>query len=672
MQSRGRKPLTDRDLHRLLHHPTVQSCTELALNGFHRLDREHIPVVEHHIVRTNERLARKLQRKRKADVDFNNKQPIDWTTIRLPAVTRLRIQLQGKPPYIGGAAFLTAHTALLHLDINTMIASVAELTAVFANSNALPHLTRFTLHKQELWGENTVYNLTPLLTALGTTVVGASGRVRPMEWLHLDLPSEQGVLAATANAFPRLTRLQIDKIRVGWIEEWTGTREMISAFPLLQECVVHTNHITSLLEVIVTGSVPTAVARNMLPFFQSMAERPLRLLDIRIGEPVTFTASDIVQLSRLDRLQQLDFSTGTADWMDWADPALFASFSAGCLPCLRFLTLETVRISTEAVVAIASAAPQLQEFSTVVAEPTCHPAVVVAILGGYCEQIEVIRVDDQRCHVWKDVQAGHVIHAYQSAVAAAGRDEHYLPLADLHHLQLTMCWCTPPSVWHALLSLMKHATRVRCVAKLSSNDPLVIAALGYLPCISSLGSDSLWPATFATFMEQKSERTGRYRYLTSREVIGCPSRVYPRQGPAFELTDQAEQGDVGRPILLRRRSDLFTAFQRSLIAGHQNILARWATGAFLPGDGQLSAVESALVMDTDEKSAVAVGRRACQYPHLFFARFVGVTAAIGEEDEEEMSDVEDERSEPDDEEKHGNPVTLPARTQPTLTTITTS
>ena len=121
-------------------------------------------------------------------------------------------------------------------------------------------------------------------------------------------------------------------------------------------------------------------------------------------------------------------------------------------------------------------------------------------------------------------RAGHRYHrglSVSSDGCRAGRDIQ-APLTQLTALYVKMCWCTPPSVWHALLLLLRSAAHLHCVLRLLSNDPLVIAALGYLPCITALGTESLWPLSFATFTEAQSERSAvyRYSYLSHSAVSG--------------------------------------------------------------------------------------------------------------------------------------------------------
>ena len=111
---------------------------------------------------------------------------------------------------------------------------------------------------------------------------------------------------------------------------------------------------------------------------------------------------------------------------------------------------------------------------------------------------------------------------------------------------------------------------------------------------------------------------------------------------SFEVSDAARGvnvGGIGLPVLLRPRSDLFAAYQRSLSAEHQTVLARWARGDFQAGDEQLSAAD--IPIDDD-----AARRR----PFLACTRFKLCNEA-GQASEQAMQDVEDCGSESDDEQK---------------------
>ena len=417
--------LSDPQLYALLHHPATLSCDELHLRNLERPRAEQVVVYERQM-RADVRFVRSKRTRDDEPVFslFSQKRDFDWGNVRLPSVTRLSLDLCGKPLYTGGAAFLTAHTALSELEISMSLVPVGDLTAVFLDAGALPHLARFTLHDNDrpiTWMAS-VCNVDPLLTALATTVVGASGKPRAMERLSLQLCASTDVIAATAR-MPHLTSLNVmvKQTSPGWLEHWTATEEMCSAFPLLQECVVHS-----------FGQPLNGAARDMLPFFQAMACRPLQLLDIRTAEPIVFDAAAMVQLARCHRLRELSIASVFDDalYMDWTDPALFTGFSSGCFSHLRTLKLEGLKLSAEVAIATASAARQLRTFSVSSVVPSCHPAVICVIVGAYCEEVEEVSIGDKEHHTdaWRDAQAADIVAAYQTAVAAAGRGDQYRSL----------------------------------------------------------------------------------------------------------------------------------------------------------------------------------------------------------------------------------------------------
>ena len=200
----------------------------------------------------------------------------------------------------------------------------------------------------------------------------------------------------------------------------------------------------------------------------------------------------------------------------------------------------------------------------------------------------------------RQVQAADITSAYQSAVAAAGRrDDGYRPFTDLRLLRLSMgrCWPQrPPSLCHALLSLLRWASRLRLVARLSSTDQLLVPALSYLPSVTALSADCYWPPSFARFAERKCARTGQYKFLATPRVTGYDGMY---RGLSFDhgevlLRECSTREEVGPRIvqLLQPTLMLFAAYQRSLSCEQQAVLARWAAGNLRPGDEQLRAVES--------------------------------------------------------------------------------
>ena len=335
---------------------------------------------------------------------------------------------------------------------------------------------------------------------------------------------------------------------------------------------------------------PESATQDVLPFIQSVANRPLQHLDIITGERVTFDAIAMAVLARFGSLRHLSIAFRKdqywtqEEWMDWRSPELFAAFSAGCLPFLSDLTLQHLQLSAESVAAIAHAAPRLHTFSLKWSGLSRHPAVACAVLGGYCEDIAKVTIDVSWCHCWDYVSAADITAAYQSAVKAVGRSTKYKPFTQLRHLHMLMCWCTPPLVWHALLSLRKSAARLHSVARLTSNDPLTISALSYLPSLRSLSSDCLWPLSFATFMERRYRRSELYRYLATEEVVGRPYTGQLEGGPVFELTNQSKGAGL---ILLQPLSKLLAAYRQSLCKSKRALLARWAKGKYGEGDDWL-------------------------------------------------------------------------------------
>ena len=647
----GRRGIEDGELHALLNHPTTLSCHRLSLDSFQPFTRPVnvlVPVDGEQSLAGLRLAAKRAHHSGK----LNRRKLFDWADIHLPALTHLRLHLRNKPRYSGMNTFLTAHIALLELDVTTLLVSVDELAAVFRDPTALPMLARLSLDDPPSLSVE-YHHMTPMLTALATTLVGASSRPRPMERLILNLLYNDDVIGAAA-LMQGLTRLEISSARQGWLEEWTRTHKRFGAFPLLQECVVHTNQRPADQW---TNAETGRAVRSISPFLQCLAEQSLQLLDIRFNA-VTFDAAALTQLARFDQLRELHLSA-VADaspvvvnvtrggvsasmalprsvdaGLDKTEPALFTALTPGCFSRLRVIVLH-MSLSAEAVVAVARAAPGLRKFESHGAL-SCQAAVICAIIGGYCEHMEQLHVQDEDRHVWSDVVAADVVIAYESAVAAAGRNSVYRPFTQLYRLYATMCWCAPPSVWHALLSLLKLAAHLQRVEWLSSNDPLVVCSLSHLPSLTALGSQCVWPRSFATFMERKSERTRRYRYVAAHKLQIRQTRDPSPRGAILQLTDQTDILGV-QPIRLRARAALFSAFQRSLSVDHQAVLARWEVGDIRAGDEQVRAAESKSEWQASE-GAVPEHLLLCPRPQLFW-QAISSGLAVERDDSEPDEDI---------------------------------
>ena len=606
------KEMSGEELAALLHHPALRLCKELELSGFQRTVAETDPRLPQAASSTLER-------------------PFSWHDVRLPCASVFRLAHHTDPLYTGAAAFLSAHTALREVDVDEQFVSVAELTTIFRNPAALPCLSRFTLRghhldKRTRW----LTDFRPLVSALASTVVTASGTTRPIEMLQIDGIIGNDALSAAA-PMSALSRLVIKGSMPHWMEEWT--QKLHSSFPLLQQLSVHgmTFHPNADAA---AASRQSPLSFDVSVWLQCVAARSLQTLDIQFGNIVSFAAAALTQLTRCDQLRvlRLTFSDhSTHSCMDWTDKALFASLR---LPSLHELALHSVRFSAVSLASVLSSTPALRAIELSHAELTCHPAVACALVGGYCRHIEEVSFVEKKLqnlgsHGWSDVQAEEVVSAFQSAVAARASCQ---PFTSLRSARFQMCWCTPASVWHALLSLMKHAAHVRCVAEFASVDPLVVSSLSHLPSVSALSEHTRWPLSFAALMERRSKRSGRYRFVAADEVKGVALVGCPTDRSWLSLTDgEAEPTS----IRLRPRARLLAAYQRSLSAEQQALLSRWSAAQFQPGDGQLSAAESELH---------AGNCCLCAHPLVLHCRkqVAAIDVAMNEAHEEESSESDED------------------------------
>ncbi|MCJ1297157.1 hypothetical protein MMC34_008726, partial [Xylographa carneopallida] len=111
-----------------------------------------------------------------------------------------------------------------------------------------------------------------------------------------------------------------------------------------------------------------------------------------------------------------------------------------------------------------------------------------------------LKVQHECCHAWKEAHAEEISAAYLLARGMAARGADCQPFTKLRNVQVQMCWCTRPAVWHALLSLMQHAMHLRCVEELTSCHPLEVTALAYLLELRALYPMCMWPPSLANFL----------------------------------------------------------------------------------------------------------------------------------------------------------------------------
>ena len=623
--------LSDSALLALLHSPLVVSCSSLDLHTFWRPGVELEAVAE---TKARTKASARTKRSRNSDAIQRGTEVLRWADIRLPSLTHLSLAISGFPPYRAVAHFLAAHDGLTSLSVSPLVISVSELTRLLLDPAALPCLSRLQLCENEAFGEGarTASDLEPLVTALATTAMALSGEPRPVAELSFWMRTSPQLSAAAA-LLPQLTQLRFRRASQAWLGAWTDVRALTAPFPHLQRLSVSKGDWPSdekSDEEDDEDARRVTAVKGLLPFLSTMADCPLRELDLSTDERLVFDADAIGQLARLRQLRELKLQI--AGPMDWRDPTLFASFSAGSFPHLRVLQLS-VKLSAEAVVAIASAAPQLQKLTLGGAELSCHPAVICAIVGGYCAQLESLKIDGECGLDWRRVQAADVAGAYQAAAAAAMRADGFRPFTLLRRLSLKMYASAPPSAWHALLALMKAAVRLRCVEQLASHDPLAICALAHLPSLDVLQRDHcLWPASFAAFVTRTPMESGDHEFVEGPPLTvraeELDTNTDKTQASALVLTsgtwvEKRQSWDFIHLIHLRPNSALFAAYQLSLRA-EQTVLERWAAGDFRADDGRSSAAEgpaSAAGNEAegdshadDEKVGAAGGEEGAQRP----------------------------------------------------------
>ena len=424
--------------------------------------------------------------------------------------------------------------------------------------------------------------------------------MRPITELHVDVDSE-GSLLSGLTPMQGLTSLRVGRASQQWLEGGAGASRLASAFPHLQRLDVWVRQTKGEWdegEELEDEGDRAAAAAGLLCLFQAIAASPLQVLSLSSPQLAALDAAAMAQIARLHQLRELTLSAlcQRGQPMVLEGSHLFAAWTAGCLSCLRGLTLESVLLTPESTLAVVSAAPRLRQFDLSWGiSLSCHPAIICAIVAGCCAEIEKIYIDAGCCGEWGDVQAADITAAYAAALSATSRNMEYRPFSQLHQLHLKMCTCAPPSVWHALLRLLRTAEELRSVVHLSSDDPLSISALANLPSLSALDGSCEWPLSFPVFVHQVEGRTPPRTWLDipPEKRCGCNSRgLCPSGGALLELSAGGLSSRSYSPsFLLRPDADLFAAYQRSLSADHQAVLARWAAGDFLADDGLIRALE---------------------------------------------------------------------------------
>ena len=249
-------------------------------------------------------------------------------------------------------------------------------------------------------------------------------------------------------------------------------------------------------------------------------------------------------------------------------------------------------------------------------------------MGALCERICQLKINENCCYAWNDVHADENIAVYLLARGMAARGADYQPFTKLRNVQVQMCWCTPPAVWHALLSLMRHAVHMHGVARLTTTDPLAVCALSYLPmCV--LHPVCMWPQSFTDFLVDTplSKSSRRRRYLASRCVTGTElTKCAPHTPSTLELMDELDAKELDsdklpKPLRLHRNSDVFRQYRQhfNTDVGLQQILQRWESGSFPAADDEMLAAQQRPV-ECAMEATKHPGHTHCARSHRFSMR----------------------------------------------------
>ena len=182
-----------------------------------------------------------------------------------------------------------------------------------------------------------------------------------------------------------------------------------------------------------------------------------------------------------------------------------------------------------------------------------------------------------------------------------------------------MCWCAHTSVYYALLSLLRHAKQLKCIAALAAADPLVTASLSCLPNELILSGECVWEKSFAAFMQRRTEDNKRYHYVTSSTLREVGGAVQPEDVAVFHMNRAPPVEGQRMPSTRQRpRSQLFADYQRSLSAEQQAELAKWATGDY----SMAGARQSAAGRGEERKSKAArIDHQSCAAPPAVYHCF---------------------------------------------------
>ena len=318
--------MSDNNLHALLHLPTAVSCSELMLGSFERVKTAGLPVLDEQKQAKARVRSSRSKRKGKKTCTISRMTPFTFEGVLLPALSGLRMPFSGGPCYIGFAPFLTAHTALKDIELSLVMVSIADLAAVLRDTAALPSLTRLELSDT---ASAHVSNCTPIVEALATTVMQATGVLRPLQNLTIDVGASKSLFSPVARLL-QLTHISVTRIQPGWLSAWARKDEALTPLALVEQCVVRAKLICAH-----TGfDEPPDLHR----FLSSVANPKLRVLLVNTGERVGVSAAAWAEIARCRELDSLELSNSVCcphTWIDLRDASLYTSLSPGCLSALR-------------------------------------------------------------------------------------------------------------------------------------------------------------------------------------------------------------------------------------------------------------------------------------------------------------------------------------------------
>jgi len=439
----------------------------------------------------------------------------DFKSLKFPQLKSLTIRFnvgQAIKARLPISNFLLRHATIHSLVVDFHVMNENDWNELFLDPLMLPNLNKLSFiavndvrkdYKDPF--VNADYKTT--IEALGSTIIPATNKPRPLEFLSLKNTDGDAVLFHSLSLIPTLINTEITilsrdfPLSYGQLSPPSAIKSLTSLNFDFAQCFME-EHDEKFKK-------PPVSEKQITEFFQALSYSSLTILKLNLpmkaGE-ISLGSDTMKYFVQLTNLKKLDLTVKLwNNYIDWSNSSMFLSCHFSSLLTMK---LEGFQLSRESFALIAAASPNVTEF-TFEGKLGFHAAILCLIIGCHWLKIQSVESDDKdwkydflgpwrRYHRFEEYECFHQWQKLTVEEFEAAKQlfpQHPQSFEQLQFIKITVCSCITSIIWFQLFQLFEHAKLIHCVDgfhKYYITDPtwlVGVMGLSLLPSLKSISSN---------------------------------------------------------------------------------------------------------------------------------------------------------------------------------------